>query len=107
MPEGTYVAGALAVAVAITVALRAVPFVAKRPLRDSALLVDVGRWMPLGAVTILAVYCLAQIPLANPATAAGPLAGAAATVGMHLWRWNAALSIVVGTTACLLVTHAV
>jgi hypothetical protein len=48
---------------AVTVDLRAVPFGVRATLRDSALLADVGRWLPLGGITILAVYCLATIDL--------------------------------------------
>ena len=47
MPDLVYLATALAVAVAITVALRAVPFAVKHTLGCSALLTDIGRWMPL------------------------------------------------------------
>ncbi|MFH5824768.1 branched-chain amino acid transporter permease [Georgenia sp. AZ-5] len=105
MPDPAYVTTALAVAVAITVTLRALPFAAKRALSDSPLLANFGRWMPLGAVAILAIYCLSAIEVTNPAAAAGPLAGTAVTIALHLWRRNAVLSIVAGTTACLLVTN--
>lgn len=105
MPEPTYVAAALTVAVGITVTLRALPFLAKSALSDSPLLADLGRWMPLGAVSILAIYCLARIDLSTPTHAGGPLAGVVVTVSVHLWRRNAVLSIVTGTTACLLVTN--
>ncbi|CPX14257.1 Putative transcriptional regulator%2C TetR family [Mycobacteroides abscessus] len=59
----------------------------------------------LGATVILAVYCLSTIDFTAPAHGTGPILGAAVTVGMHLWRRNAVLSIVVGTAACLLVTN--
>ncbi|EIV08367.1 putative branched-chain amino acid transport protein [Mycobacteroides abscessus 4S-0206] len=54
---------------------------------------------------ILAVYCLSTIDFTAPAHGTGPILGAAVTVGMHLWRRNAVLSIVVGTAACLLATN--
>jgi branched-subunit amino acid transport protein AzlD len=60
-----YLAAALAAAVAITVALRAIPFAVKNALRESALIADVGRWMPLGAITILVVYALGSIDVVN------------------------------------------
>ena len=69
MPDPTYIATALTVAVTITVALRALPFALKNAVAGSALLADVGRWMPLGAITVLAVYCLAQIALTTPTLA--------------------------------------
>ena len=67
MADGTYIATALAVAVAITFALRAAPFALKAALRDSGLVTDIGRWMPLGAVSILAVYCLSSIDVSGAA----------------------------------------
>lgn len=105
MPEWTYVATALAVAVAVTVTLRALPFALKNALSESALLADLGRWMPLGAVAILAVYCLSSIEPAVTDRTAGQVAGTAVTVAIHLWRRNPMLSIVAGTTSCLLVTN--
>ena len=105
MPDSLYIATALTVAVSITVALRAIPFIAKNAVKHSPLLADLGRWTPLGAVTILAMYCLAAIDITDPTHEAGPLAGVAVTAGVHVWRHNAVLSIVAGTGACLLVTN--
>ncbi len=105
MPDLAYLAAALGVAVAITVALRALPFFLKGAMAGSALLADLGRWMPLGAVAILALYCLAAIDLTHTPHGLPELTGVAATVGVHWWRRNAVLSIVAGTTVCLLLTH--
>lgn len=104
MPEPGYVAGALAAAVAVTVALRALPFVAKAAVKDSPLLADLGRWMPLGAVTVLAVYGVSRIDPAGPDRGAGGLLGVAVTIAVHLWRRNLLLSIVAGTTVCVAVS---
>ncbi len=100
-----YTALALTVAVAITFTLRAIPFAMKSALRDSALLADVGRWMPLGAISILAVYCLAGLHLTDPGRAVPQLAGLAVTVAVHLWRRNLVLSLVTGTTVSLLLAN--
>lgn len=105
MPESLYVATALGLAVAITVALRALPFAMKGALRSSALVADLGRWMPLGAVAILAVYCLSATDVHGPDHGMGPILGTAVTVGVHAWRRNAVLSIVAGTTVCLLIVN--
>ncbi|MDQ3824611.1 MAG: AzlD domain-containing protein [Actinomycetota bacterium] len=103
MPEGTYIAAALAVAVAIT--LRAIPFAMNNAMQRSSLLDDIGRWMPLGAITILAIYCLSAIDTTKPPHGIPELAGVAVTVATHQWRHNAILSIITGTTACLLTTN--
>lgn len=105
MPDGLYVSAALALAVAVTIALRALPFAMKNALRDSALVADLGRWIPLGAVTVLAVYCLSSIDLDAPGHGLGPVLGVAVTVGVHAWRRNAVLSILAGTMTCLLLVN--
>jgi branched-subunit amino acid transport protein AzlD len=105
VPDATYVAAALGVAVAITVTLRAVSFGMRNAMTESALLADVGRWMPLGAITILAVYCLSAIDVRTPPYGIGELVGVIVTVVIHRWRRNAVLSIVGGTAAYLLMVN--
>jgi branched-subunit amino acid transport protein AzlD len=106
VPDAGYIAAALASAVAITVSLRAIPFGVKTLVRESALVRDLGRWMPLGAVAILAVYCLAGIGASGvPGEGLGELAGVAVTVGTHLWRRNAVLSIALGAVVCLVAAN--
>ena len=105
MPDATYLASALAVAVAITVALRAAPFALKNAMAGSALVADIGRWMPLGAITVLAVYCLAQIDPTTPTRGLPDLAGIVVTVAAHRWRRNVVLSILAGTATCMILTN--
>lgn len=107
MPEPAYIAAALASAVVVTFALRAIPFAARSAIKNSELAADLGRWIPLGATAILAVYCLSTINIAGPTHGAGPIIGVVVTVGVHIWRRNAALSIVVGTVVCVLITNLV
>ncbi len=54
----------------------------------------------VGAITILAVYCLASIDTSGPHHGAPELAGVAVTVAAHLWR-NLILSLLTGTAVCL------
>jgi branched-subunit amino acid transport protein AzlD len=105
VPDPTYIATALTVAVTITVALRAIPFALKNAVAESTLLADIGRWMPLGAITVLTVYCLAQIDLTRPTRGLPELAGVAVTVAVHRWRRNVVLSIVTGTATCMILTN--
>lgn len=106
MPDPLYIGLAIAVTLLVTLGLRALPFGVKKPLEGSALLADLGRWMPLGAVSILALYCLASIDFGGAAGGVPQVAGVAATVGVHLWRRNAVLSIVAGTATCVLASIA-
>lgn len=105
MPEQGYVALALGVAIAITVTLRALPFLVKGALAGSPLLDDIGRWMPVGAVAILALYCVSRIDFGAATHGLPEVAGIAATVGVHGWRRNAVLSILAGTATCVVLTH--
>ena len=77
----------------------------KNAMKQSALLADVGRWMPLGAITILALYCLAAIDTTRAPHGIPELTGVTVTVAVHWWRHNAVLSIVTGTAACLVMTN--
>ena len=94
MADGTYIATALAAAVVITFALR-----------DSRLVTDIGRWMPLGAVSILAAYCLSSIDVSGAGHGIPELTGVAVTVATHWWRRNAVLSILLGTAACIVLAN--
>ncbi|MDQ4104159.1 MAG: AzlD domain-containing protein [Actinomycetota bacterium] len=71
-------------------------------MQQSRLLADISRWMPLGAITILAIYCLSAIDTTKPPHGIPELAGAAVTVATHRWRHNAILSIITGTAARLM-----
>ena len=102
-----YVAAALVVATAITLTLRALPFAVKEALRGSALLADLGRWMPLGAVSILTIYCLSSVDVTARSHGLNELVGVAVTAGVHLWRRNAVLSIAAGTAVYLLLVNIV
>jgi branched-subunit amino acid transport protein AzlD len=105
MPDYSYIAAALAVAIGITVALRTTPFLIKKAIDESALLTDIGRWMPLGAIAILACYCLSAVNYVGLDHGLPQLIGVAVTVVVQLWRRNAVLSILTGTTVCVAIIN--
>ncbi len=78
----------LAVAVGISVALRAAPFAATRAVRDAPLLADIGEWMPLGR----------HVP-----GGALPVHDRLCETGAEHWRAR----IVAGTSVCLLIANAI
>ncbi|AJC60267.1 AzlD domain-containing protein [Streptomyces sp. 769] len=96
MPDTHYLVAAVAVSAAVTWALRALPFAALAPLRASATVQYLSRRMPAGVMVILLVYCLRDLPVTEP-RALAPLTALAVTIGLHLWRRNALLSILGGT----------
>ena len=97
MPHTPYLLAAVAVSAAVTWALRALPFTALAPLRASAAVGYLSACMPLGVMVILLAYTLRTLPLADPGKALPDILAVAATVGLHLWRRNAVLSILGGT----------
>jgi branched-subunit amino acid transport protein AzlD len=96
MSDTGYAVAAILVSAAVTWALRALPFAALAPLRASATVRFLSTRMPAGVMVILLVYCLHDLPVTET-RAAAPLAALAVTVGLHLWRRNALLSILGGT----------
>ncbi|MBB3636804.1 4-azaleucine resistance transporter AzlC [Mycolicibacterium sp. BK607] len=105
MSDPTRIALALAAAVVTTVCLRAAPFALTKAISGSALLTDIGHWMPPGAITILTVYCLAEIDGTDSKHCVPEIAAVLMTVLVHLWRRNAVLSIVTGTLTCMIITN--
>lgn len=106
MPHPSYVAEGLVLAVVITFSLRAVPFALPDRLRESALITEIGRRMPLGAIVILLVYCISALDVSAAARDVGPILGIAVTAAVHaIWR-NALLSITSGSAVCLLIVNA-
>jgi branched-subunit amino acid transport protein AzlD len=97
MPHTPYLLAAVAVSAAVTWALRALPFTVLAPLRASAAVGYLSARMPLGVMVILLAYTLRSLPLADPGRALPDILALAVTVGLHLWRRNAVLSILGGT----------
>ncbi|WP_306323720.1 MULTISPECIES: branched-chain amino acid transporter permease [unclassified Streptomyces] len=100
MPDAGYLIAVAAVCCAITWALRALPFTALEPLRANKAVHYLSTRMPAGVMVILSLYTLRTLPVTE-ARAIAPLAGLAVTVGLHLWRRNALLSVFAGTAVCV------
>ncbi|MFD5122496.1 branched-chain amino acid transporter permease [Streptomyces sp. NPDC058385] len=106
MPDTPYLLAAVAVSTAITWALRALPFAALAPLRASATVQYLSTRMPAGVMVILLAYCLRDLPVTQSRVIA-PLAALAVTIGLHLWRRNALLSILGGTAVHVILASTV
>ncbi|MFD7401977.1 branched-chain amino acid transporter permease [Streptomyces sp. NPDC059866] len=100
MPDTRYLIAVAGVCCAITWGLRALPFTALEPLRSSKAIQYLSTRMPAGVMVILSLYTLRTLPLTET-RALAPLAGLAVTVGLHLWRRNALLSVFAGTAVCV------
>ena len=97
MPDARYLIAAALVSAAVTWGLRALPFAALTPLRNSRTVRYLSTRMPAGVMLILLAYCLRDLTPAQPGQAATVLPALAVTAGLHLWRRNALLSILAGT----------
>ena len=106
MPPTPYLFAAVAVSAAVTWALRALPFTVLAPLRASAAVGYLSARMPLGVMVILLAYTLRRVSLADPVQALPDILALAATVGLHLWRRNAVLSILGGTVVHVILATA-
>ncbi|MFB7758156.1 branched-chain amino acid transporter permease [Streptomyces sp. NPDC056121] len=106
MPDTPYLLAAVAVSTAVTWALRALPFAALAPLRASATVQYLSTRMPAGVMVILLAYCLRDLPVTQ-SRAIAPLAALAVTIGLHLWRRNALLSILGGTAVHVILASTV
>jgi branched-subunit amino acid transport protein AzlD len=107
MPDTSYLVAAVLVAAAVTWALRALPFAALNALRSSATVRELSARMPAGVMVILLCYCLRDLPVTHPARLLAPLVALAVTVGVHVWRRSALVSIVGGTLVYVVLANAV
>ncbi|EME99402.1 AzlD domain-containing protein [Streptomyces mobaraensis NBRC 13819 = DSM 40847] len=107
MPDTGYLIAAVATAVAVTWALRALPFAALAPLRSSPLVVYLRKAMPVGVMVVLAVYTLRDFDPHVPDRAWPTVIALAFTVALHLWRRNLLLSVLAGTVVHVLLASAV
>ena len=97
-PSLPYLLAVLALVFVIDFALRALPFATLEPLRESAFVQNMGRWLPTGILMVLAVATLRSSALAVPSHAWAALVAAAATVVTHLLsKRKMSLSMLVGT----------
>lgn len=104
MTDPTHVALVVGIGAAITWALRALPFAVLAPLRRSVVLEQLRRTMPLGVMIILVVYTASTARLDAGWVGLRYGVAVAVTIGLHLWRRNPSLSIVVGTTTYVVLT---
>ena len=89
------IAVAVVVVTLITFACRIAPFALLRGRSTSPLLGFLSSAMPLGVMVVLVAYTLGDVGTAPAAWL--PVAGIAATAGLHLWRRAIGLSLIGGT----------
>lgn len=103
-PATGYVLASLLVMGAVTVALRWLPFVLIRALRGSELVRVLGVTMPVGVMVALVAFTMVGRTGDPGGWWAAPIA-LAVTVGLHLWRRQAALSILASTALYMVLVN--
>lgn len=93
----SHIATLVIVAASVTWALRALPFAALAPLRHSVIVRYLSLHMPLGVMAILTIYAIRESADYTPRHTTWLFIAVAATVGVHLWKRQAVLSILLGT----------
>ncbi len=84
MPDVSYVLAAMGIAFVITVALRAVPFLLLKPLRESTFVRNMAVWMPAGILFILAAATFQSSAFEGTTRLWEASVSAAVTVAVHL-----------------------
>lgn len=96
--NSTYIVVGLVVAVAVTLGLRALPFVifrGDRKLPDR--LVYLGNILPSAIMAVLIVYCLKDVAVDFETYGIPELAAAAVVIVSYKWKHNTFISILLGT----------
>lgn len=88
----------IAAAAAVTVLLRAVPFLVFGGGKETPqIILYLGKVLPYAIMGMLVVYCLRATELTSAPFGIPEGAACAAVVGLHAWKRNTLLSILVGT----------
>lgn len=105
MIDASYILGVTAVMGLVTLALRALPFVAARWLNKHPMVQSLGQFLPLAIMTLLLVHAMAGSAQEH---AGGPWPELLAVAVVALLQWqrkNALLSIVLGASVYVLIRN--
>ena len=99
MPDNGYIALLVVVSSAVTWALRVLPFAALAPMRHSTVVKYLSVHMPVGVMLMLAIYSLGTVAGDTALQLVWLTIAVVVTAGLHLWRGQPLLSILVGTAS--------
>ncbi len=104
---GGYTLLLIAVIAAVTLVLRAAPFILFRSGHTPAIVTYLGKVMPPAVIGMLVIYCFADIDFARWQAFVPALIAAAIVILLHIWRRNSLVSIGVGTVVYMLLIQIV
>ena len=96
----------VAIAAAVTIALRFLPFLIFGEGRETpGLIVYLGRMLPYAIMGMLVVYCLKGVSLTAAPFGIPELLGCALVAALHVWKRNTLLSIGAGTVCYMVLVQ--
>ena len=96
----------VAVAAAVTIALRFLPFLIFGENRKTPPLITyLGQVLPYAIMGMLVVYCLKGVDLTAAPFGIPEILGCALVAGLHIWKRNTLLSIGLGTVCYMLLVQ--
>lgn len=108
MIQQSYAAILIAVMSAVTILLRALPFLVFRKGRPTPpYIAYLGRVLPAAIIGMLVIYCLKDTKVTVAPFALPELLSAAAVVGLQIWKRNSLISILGGTVIYMLLVQLV
>ncbi|MBR3766912.1 MAG: AzlD domain-containing protein [Clostridia bacterium] len=96
----------IAVAALVTAALRFIPFiifVGKR--KTPEFITYLGKVLPFAIMGMLVVFCLKNVSVTSYPHGIPEIIGVATVAGLHIWKRNTLLSIIVGTVCYILLVN--
>ena len=105
--SNTYVIAMIAVMSGVTILLRFLPFMIFGERKTPAYIDFLGKYLPYAIMGMLVVYCLKDISFLSGSHGIPELLCCLVTVGLHLWKRNALLSIGVSTVLYMMLVQLV
>ena len=106
MSSAAYSALLVAVMSAVTILLRAAPFLIFKK-KTPAYVMYLGKVLPAAIIGMLVVYCLKDVKIVSTPFGAPELIAGLLVVGLQAWKRNILLSILTGTVGYMLLTQLV
>lgn len=82
---------------AVTIVLRALPFILLNGKETPEYITYLGKYLPYSIIAMLVVYCVKGVSLVKGSHGIPELIAIAVVAMLHVWKRNTLLSIVTGT----------
>lgn len=102
MMSDTHALILIGVIAVVTALLRFIPFLLFQGRKTPEFIEYLGKLLPYSIMGMLVVYCMKDINFESAAGYLPCLAGAAATIAVHVWKRNSIYSILAGTVVYMI-----